>query len=119
MQLYSTGPVVHFGVVQSTSNFGSRPKIGIYEHFFRNFIFLTNHYRIGDPTVVSSTLCHGVANKTVNVILAPEDPLNAWNVIPTQCQGAQGHFGSNRSDQSQYNTAVHCEIYVKIVFLDF
>ena len=33
MQLFSTGPVVHLGVVQSTWNFGSRPKIGIYEHF--------------------------------------------------------------------------------------
>ena len=35
-----------------------------------------------------------VANKIVNAFWAPEDPLNAWKVIPTHCQGAQGHFGS-------------------------
>ena len=32
------------------------------------------------------------ANKIVNAIWAPEDPLNTWKVIPTHRQGAQGHF---------------------------
>ena len=33
-----------------------------------------------------------VANKIMNAIWATEGPLNAWKVIPTHCQGAQGHF---------------------------
>ena len=36
-----------------------------------------------------------VVNKIVNAIWAPEDPLNAWKVIPIHFQGAQGHFGSH------------------------
>ena len=36
-----------------------------------------------------------VANKILDAIWAIEDPLNAWKVIPTHCQGAQGHFGSH------------------------
>ena len=34
-------------------------------------------------------------------IWAPEDPLNAWKVIPTHCQGAQGHFGSHLTEIEQ------------------
>ena len=37
MQLFSTRPVVHLGVVQLTWNFGSRPKIGIYDTLFSTF----------------------------------------------------------------------------------
>ena len=58
-----------------------------------------------------------VPNKIVNAIWAPEGPLNARRVIPTQ--GAQGHLGPIWpiwSDQSLNNTSLHCEISVKIVF---
>ena len=96
MQLFSTGPVVHLGVVQSTWNFGSRPKIGIYEHFI---FYILSFW----PTVTAlvTPLLWAVHSVTVslrrqlNVVWAPEDPLNAWNVIPIHFQGAQGHFGSH------------------------
>ena len=31
----------------------------------------------------------------VNVKFFRAGPLNAWKVIPINCQGAQGHFGSH------------------------
>ena len=62
MQLFSTGPVVHLGVVQSIWNFGSRPKIGIWTPYFLPLIIFTNCYRVGDLPFVSSSLCHCVAD---------------------------------------------------------
>ena len=54
-----------------------------------------NHAPLQVSMISSSTVSPiDVANKIVNAIWAPEDPLYAWKVIPTHCQGAQGHFVS-------------------------
>ena len=64
-------------------------------------MILTNRYCVATPLscavhcVTVSPI--DVANKILNAIRAPEDPLNAWKVTPTHCQGAQGHFGSHLS----------------------
>ena len=61
MQLFSAEPIVHLRVVQLIPNFGSKPKIGFY---FQPFIILTNQALLcWRPPVVSSTLCHNIADR--------------------------------------------------------
>ena len=105
MHLFNTGPVVHLRVVQLNRNFGSKPKIGIYGHLiFYLLSFWPTVTALATPLTprqqytvseYSIFLPIHVANMNVNAIWAREGPLNAWKVIPTHCQGAQGHFGSD------------------------
>ena len=87
-------------VARLTWFFGSMPKIKIYDHlifqknwFWPTFTALATPLSWAVHCVTLSPI--DVANKIVNAIWAPEDPLNAWKVIPIHFQGAQGHFGSH------------------------
>ena len=42
-----------------------------------------------------STVCCGGLVAGFYLPVTPEDPLNAWKVIPIHFQGTQGHFGSH------------------------
>ena len=101
MQLFNIGMVVHLRVVQLS-------RLRALELEFMATLFSTfyhfdrplprwrppcyEQYTVSEKNILSQI---DVANKIVNTIWAPEGPLNAWKVIPTHCQNAQGHFGSH------------------------